>query len=167
MTQEEAMSFCKNEQEVPAHLIEMDSEEENEAIHAEDICRRKTYQQYEKVRYWLGFRNEWFAGWVRASDGKSLTFSNWERKRGPPGQFACAFAIRDHRWRENSCEERNAPGAFPLSALCKLSAPSTTTTASSTTTTATTTTSEECAGVVQEGDDCPTSWTKLSTGCYR
>ena len=40
MTQEEAASFCKNEQEVPAHLIEMDSEEENEAIHAEDICRR-------------------------------------------------------------------------------------------------------------------------------
>ena len=38
---------------------------------------------------------------------------------------------------------------------------------SSTTTTATTTTSGECAGVVQEGDDCPTSWTKLSTGCYR
>ena len=163
MTQEEAVSFCKNEQEVPAHLIEMDSEEENEAIHAEDICRRKTYQQYENVRYWLGFRNDNFGGWVRASDGKSLTFSNWE---GEGEQFACAIAVRDHRWREIPCAERRN-GAYPYSALCKLSAPSTTTTASSTTTTATTTTSGECAGVVQEGDDCPTSWTKLSTGCYR
>ena len=163
MTQEEAVSFCKNEQEVPAHLIEMDSEEENEAIHTEDMCRRKTYQQYENVRYWLGFRNDNFGGWVRASDGKSLTFSNWE---GGGGQFACAIAVRDYRWREIPCAEIRQ-GAYPFSALCKLSAPSTTTTASSTTTTATTTTSDECAGVVQEGDDCPTSWTKLSTGCYR
>ena len=163
MTQEEAVSFCKNEQEVPAHLIEMDSEEENEAIHAEDMCRRKTYQQYENVRYWLGFRNEWFGGWKRASDGKSLTFSNWE---GKGGQFACAIAVRDHRWREQPCADRRT-GAFPFSALCKLSAPSTKTTTTTTTTTtiATTTTSDECAGVDQEDDDCPTSWTKLSTGC--
>merc|ERR1719220_1577438 len=103
MTQKEAVSFCENEQEVTAHLIEMHSEEENEAIHAEDMCRRKTYQQYEKVRYWLGFRNDNFGGWVRASDGKSLTFSNWE---GKGGQFACAFAVRDHRWRENPCAQR-------------------------------------------------------------
>ena len=82
MTHEEAVSWCKNEQEVAAHLIEMDSQEENEAIHAEDMCRRKTYQQYENVRYWLGFRNEWFGGWKRASDGKSLAFSNWEGKGG-------------------------------------------------------------------------------------
>ena len=156
MTQKEAVSFCKNEQEVPAHLIEMDSEEENEAIHAEDMCRRKTYQQYENVRYWLGFRNDNFGGWKRASDGKSLTFSNWE---GEGGQFACAFAVWDHRWREHPCAQRSANVAFPLSALCKLSAPSTTTT--------TTTTSGECAGVDQEVDDCPPSWTKLSTGCYR
>ena len=124
MTQEEAVSFCKNEQEVPAHLIEMDSEEENEAIHAEDVCRRKTYQQYEKVRYWLGFRNDRFSGWVRASDGKSLTFSNWERKGG---HYACAIAIMDHRWRETSCAARGY-GSYPYSALCELSAPTTVTT---------------------------------------
>ena len=123
MTQKEAVSLCENEQEVPAHLIEMDSGEENEAIHAEDMCRRKTYQQYNKIRYWLGIKNERSGGWVRASDGKSLTFSNWERKGG---QHACAFAVRDHRWRENPCDWRSAYG-FPFSALCKLSAPSTTT----------------------------------------
>ena len=124
MTQKEAVSFCKNEQEVPAHLIEMDSEEENEAIHTEDMCRRKTYQQYENVRYWLGFRNDNFGGWKRASDGKSLTFSNWE---GKGGRFACAFAVIDHRWREHPCAERRI-NAITFSALCKLSPSSTATT---------------------------------------
>merc|ERR1711953_1657304 len=35
MTQSEAKKFCKEEQEVPAHLVEIDSAEENGAIDAE------------------------------------------------------------------------------------------------------------------------------------
>ena len=163
MTQKEAVSFCENEQEVPAHLIEVDSQEENQAIHCED--KRRAARGYKKVRYWMGIR-EWAGGWFRESDGKGITFSNWDIL----GKFACAYIWRFPQgtlWRDKDCDKSGGGRSMALSALCELSAPSTTTAASSTTTTATTTTSGECAGVVQEGDDCPTSWTKLSTGCYR
>ena len=43
MTQKEAVSFCENEQEVPAHLIEVDSQEENQAIHCEDERREAAH----------------------------------------------------------------------------------------------------------------------------
>ena len=47
MTQKEAVNFCENEVEVPAHLVEINSAEENKAVQAEMNRRPATY-------VWLG-----------------------------------------------------------------------------------------------------------------
>ena len=91
MTQKEAVSFCESEQEVPAHLIEVDSQEENQAIHNEDVRREKKCRVYKKIRYWMGIKKDpsGAGDWVRESNGESITFFNWKQKR----DFACAFFL--------------------------------------------------------------------------
>ena len=51
MTQKAAVNFCENELQVRAHLLEVDTVEENAAIQAE-ILRRP-------ANVWLGITNPW------------------------------------------------------------------------------------------------------------
>ena len=121
MTQKEAVSFCESEQEVPAHLIEVDSQEENQAIHCEDERREKTYRGYKQIRYWMGIK-EWAGEWIRESDGKSITFFNWDNWLGK-GRFACAYIWRftlGTFWRDKDCDKRGGGRKPAHSALCEL-----------------------------------------------
>ena len=120
MTQKEAVSFCESEQEVPAHLIEVDSQEENQAIHCEDERREKTYRGYKQIRYWMGIK-EWAGEWIRESDGKSITFFNWLRTMGNT-DFACAILQRSPRgtfWKDKDCDMTRS-STYIFSALCEL-----------------------------------------------
>ena len=120
MTQIEAVSFCESEQEVPAHLIEVDSQEENQAIHNEEECR---FNLGYKIRYWMGIKfirdPSGVGDWVRESNGKKLTFFNWERIRG---KYACALISRSDQgtfWKEKQCDHFGG-GPYTFSALCEL-----------------------------------------------
>ena len=117
MTQKEAVSFCESEQEVPARLIEVDSQEENQAIHNEEECR---FNLGYKIRYWMGIKKDpsGTGDWVRESNGKSITFFNWEKER----DFACALISRSSKgtfWKDKECDERGG-GPYAFSALCEL-----------------------------------------------
>ena len=101
MTQKEAVSFCESEQKVPAHLIEVDSQEENQAIHNEDVRREKTCSGYKKTRYWMGIKkgpSGRDSDWVLESNGKSITFSNWSGNR----DYTCAI-IHKIGWMSKEC----------------------------------------------------------------
>ena len=120
MTQKEAVSFCESEQGVPAYLIEVDSIEENQAIHNEDVRREKKCRVYKKIRYWMGIKEDpsGVGDWIRKSNGKSITFFNWKQKR----DFACAFIFRFSDgtfWKDKDCDESGG-SAYTVSALCEL-----------------------------------------------
>merc|ERR1712110_1271979 len=75
MTQSEAKKFCEEEQEVPAHLVEIDSAEENRAITAE--IKRRNFDS-RKIEFWLGITDRHSEGhWVLESTGKSVGFTDW------------------------------------------------------------------------------------------
>ena len=80
------MSFCKNEQEVPAHLIEVDSKEESDAIY--DEHNRLGFKE-RKILFWIGIKDISKSNLVRESDGKGLCFSNWNNQRSR-GKHSCA-----------------------------------------------------------------------------
>ena len=101
MTQKAAVNFCENELQVRAHLLEVDTVEENAAIQAE-ILRRP-------ANVWLGITNPWIkdqgpwslvlildsgpwsliltwpgitdknseGNWKLQSTGESVVFTNW------------------------------------------------------------------------------------------
>merc|ERR1719264_293530 len=72
MTQIEAKKFCEEEQQVPAHLVEIDSAEENRAI-IDEIIRRNW-----NFNFWLGITDRHSEGnWVLESTGKSVVYTNW------------------------------------------------------------------------------------------
>merc|ERR1712113_719448 len=74
MTQSEAKKFCEEEQGIPAHLVEIDSMEENRAIIAE-IQQRDFFSR--KIKFWLGITDRHSEGhWVLESTGKSVVFTN-------------------------------------------------------------------------------------------
>ena len=84
MTQSEAKKFCEEEQEVPAHLVEIDSLEENRAIIAE-IQRRNFFSQ--KIEFWLGITDRHSEGhWVLESTGESVVYTDWNS--GEPNNAA-------------------------------------------------------------------------------
>ena len=128
MTQKEAVSFCESEQEVPAHLIEVDSQEENQAIHNEDVRRKEwlkkcSQEGYKKARYWMGIKKDPSGGgdWVRESNGKSITFFNWLRTMGNT-DFACAILQRSSQgtfWKDKDCDMTKS-STYAFSALCEL-----------------------------------------------
>ena len=116
MTQSEAKKFCEEEQEVPAHLVEIDSAEEDRAIVAE-LERRKFYSQ--KINFWLGITDRHSEGhWVLESTGKSVVFTDW--KSGEPnnaGRFGsehCAYINDLYKWNDVHCNESSW-----LTALCE------------------------------------------------
>merc|ERR1719222_1658176 len=72
MRQSEAKKFCEEEQQVPSHLIEIDSAEENRAVVAE--MKRQNFL----LAFWLGINDRHSEGhWVLESTGKSVDFTNW------------------------------------------------------------------------------------------
>merc|ERR1712020_720654 len=104
MTQSEAKKFCEEEQGVPAHLVEIDSAEENRAIIAE-MQRQNSYLR--KTNFWLGINDRHSEGhWVLESTGKSVVFANW--RSGEPnnaGSEDCAH-IDDRdifKWNDVPC----------------------------------------------------------------
>ena len=93
MTQSEARKFCEDEQQVPARLIEIDSEEESDAIFAE--IERNNFD-LRKIEFWLGITDRHFEGhWVLESTGKSVVFTNWSsgepNNSENPGLENCAY----------------------------------------------------------------------------
>ena len=119
MTQSEAKKFCEEEQEVPAHLVEIDSAEENRAILAE-IHRQNFVSRVNFVYFWLGITDRHSEGdWVLESTGKSVVFSDWnsgEPNNGAGAGDNCAFINSDFKWNDLKCEQ-----ATPwLSALCEM-----------------------------------------------
>ena len=125
MTQKEAVSVCESEQEVPAHLIEVDSQEENQAIHNEDVRREKTCSGYKKTRYWMGIKkgpSGRDSDWVLESNGKSITFSNWLRLDWR--NYACAVIQHTSGgavWVSKGCgKSGNSAYTIYYTALCEL-----------------------------------------------
>jgi len=111
MTQSEAKKFCEEEQQVPSHLIEIDSAEENRAVVAE--MKRQNFL----LAFWLGINDRHSEGhWVLESTGKSVVFANW--RSGEPnnaGSEDCAH-INDtdiFKWNDVPCN-------FKMRALCEM-----------------------------------------------
>jgi len=135
MTQSEAKKFCEGEQgdqEVPAHLVEIDSVEENRAIIAE-IQRRDFFSR--KIEFWLGITDRHSEGhWVLESTGKSVNFTNWgsgEPNNGNvyPGSENCVnintwWINQDPSgslWKWNDVDCKHKPGnGWIRTALCEM-----------------------------------------------
>jgi hypothetical protein len=117
LTQSEAKKFCEEEQQVPAHLVEIDSAEENIAILAE-IHRQNFVSR--GIYFWLGITDRHSEGdWVLESTGKSVVFTDWNsgepNNAGASGSENCAFINDEYKWNDCKCEQ-----ASPwLTAICE------------------------------------------------
>merc|ERR1719209_1218623 len=119
LTQSEAKKFCEEEQEVPAHLVEIDSAEENRAIIAE-IKRRNFVSR--KIDFWLGITDRHSEGdWVHESTGKSVVFTDW--RSGEPNNYGsgwefwlagssgtenCAYIHELEKWNDVDCNGKQS-----------------------------------------------------------
>merc|ERR1712018_809842 len=120
MTQSEAKKFCEEEQEVPAHLVEIDSAEENRAIIAE-MHRQNSFSQ--KINFWLGITDRHSEGhWVLESTGKSVVFTDWKsgepNNAGRSGSENCAFINELEGWNDVDCNGKPNNG-WTRTALCE------------------------------------------------
>merc|ERR1712088_652223 len=118
MTQSEAKKFCEEEQEVPAHLVEIDSMEENRAIIAE-IQQRDFFSR--KINFWLGINDRHTEGqWVLESTGKSVVFTDWNS--GEPNNAGrtenCAFINALDKWNDVDCNIKPNNG-WTRTAFCE------------------------------------------------
>jgi len=119
LTQSEAKKFCEEEQEVQAHLVEIDSAEENRAIIAE--MQRRNFES-RKIEFWLGITDRHSEGhWVLESTGKSVVFTDW--KSGEPNNFGsgenCAHIYINSGYKWNDLECNRKTGAWIRTALCE------------------------------------------------
>ena len=119
MTQSEAKKFCEEEQEVPAHLVEIDSAEENRAIIAEI---QRQYFVRRKIEFWLGITDRHSEGhWVLESTGKSVVFTNW--LSGQPDNWHsnenCAHTYGEYSWNDRKCSDKQGDG-WMRTALCEM-----------------------------------------------
>ena len=79
LTQSAARNFCENELEVPAHLVEINTEEENDAILCE-LDRLGHSSGQSGVSYWIGITDRHTEGkWELESNGQSVIFTNWDQ----------------------------------------------------------------------------------------
>ena len=121
MTQSEAKKFCEEEQEVPAHLIEINSAEENRAIVAE-MQRQNSFSR--KINFWLGINDRRSEGhWVHESTGRSVNFANWNsgepnNGNGNPGSENCAFINELEGWNDVDCNGKPNNG-WTRTAFCE------------------------------------------------
>merc|ERR1712020_40311 len=118
MTQSDAKKFCEEEQEVPAHLVEIDSLEENRAINAE-MKRQNFYSP--KINFWLGITDRQSEGhWVFESTGKSVVFTDWNS--GEPNNAGrtenCAFINALDKWNDVDCNIKPNNG-WTRTAFCE------------------------------------------------
>ena len=124
MTQGEARNFCENELQIPAHLVEIDSEEENNAIFNEII--RRGFKE-KKIDVWLGITDRHSEGaWVLESNGESVTYTNWKANE-PNNDNAgedCAHMLSDGKWNDRDCEYKQEPSTWAerwlWTALCEV-----------------------------------------------
>merc|ERR1712130_778434 len=119
LTQSEAVKFCRDEQQVPAHLVEIESAEENSAIIAE-IQRRNFVSR--KIEFWLGITDRQSEGqWVLESTGKNVNFTNW--RSGDPnnkGNEDCAHINgKSGTWNDYPCTYKTGPYEWMRTALCE------------------------------------------------
>ena len=122
MTQSEAKKFCEEEQEVPAHLVEIDSAEENRAIIAE-MQRQNSFSR--KINFWLGINDRHSEGhWVLESTGESVVFTDWKsgepNNAGRSGSENCAFINELDKWSDVDCNGKPNNG-WTRTAFCEKS----------------------------------------------
>merc|ERR1711953_310454 len=120
MTQSEAKKFCEEEQGVPAHLVEIDSAEENRAIIAE-MQRRNSYSR--KTNFWLGINDRHSEGhWVLESTGERVVFTDWKsgepNNAGRSGSENCAFINELDKWSDVDCNGKPNNG-WTRTAFCE------------------------------------------------
>ena len=121
LTQSEAKKFCEEEQQVPAHLVEIDSAEENRAI-IDEIKRRDFFSR--KIEFWLGITDRHSEGhWVLESTGRSVVFTDWRsgepNNNGRYGNENCAYINGNHEWNDVDCNHKTGSG-MKTSALCEM-----------------------------------------------
>merc|ERR1712088_1178603 len=118
MTQSEAKKFCEEEQEVPAHLVEIDSAEENRAIIAE--IKRSNFD-LRQIEFWLGITDRHSEGnWVLESTGKSVVFTDWnfwDPENLGSGEN-CAHTNEVYTWNNIGCNHK-AESGYMRTALCE------------------------------------------------
>merc|ERR1712062_231920 len=115
MTQSEAKKFCEEEQEVPAHLIEIDSVEENNAIQAE-MNRRGA------IHVWFGITDKYSEGhWTLQSTGKAVVYTNWAMNEpNNRGEEHCAYMTDDGHWNDIVCNIDRWKDGRKWTAVCKV-----------------------------------------------
>ena len=116
MTQGEARKVCEGDQ---AHLVEINTQEENEAIKAE-IDRRGF--KARKIEIWLGITDRQSEGdWVLESNGERIPFSDWDKSepndKGQRGED-CAHLNKVNKW--NDCHCDGPQNGYRYTALCEI-----------------------------------------------
>ena len=116
MTQGEARKVCEGYQ---AHLVEINTQEENEAIKAE-IDRRGF--KARKIEIWLGITERQSEGdWVLESNGERIPFSDWDKSepndKGQRGED-CAHLNKVNKW--NDCHCDGPQNGYRYTALCEI-----------------------------------------------
>ena len=119
MTQGEARNFCENDLQTPAHLVEIDSEEENNAIFTEII--RRGFKE-KKIEFWIGITDCHSEGaWVLESNGKSVTYTNWNTNE--PNDHStgedCCILLFNGKWNDRDCEDKPS-NQWLWTALCEV-----------------------------------------------
>ena len=115
MTQGEAREVCEGYQ---AHLVEINTREENEAIKAE-IDRRGF--KARKIEFWLGITDRQSEGdWVLESNGERIPFSDWdESEPNDKGKGEdCAHFNKDNKWNDLHCDGHQ--NGYTYTALCEI-----------------------------------------------
>ena len=119
MTQGEARNVCEGYQ---AHLVEINTQEENEAIKAE-IDRRGFRARH--IEFWLGITDRQSEGdWVLESNGERIPFSDWyesEPNDDDGGQRGkdCAHFNKVNKWNDRHCDGQSGAG-YIYTTLCEI-----------------------------------------------
>merc|ERR1712179_437530 len=108
MSQSEAKKFCEEEQQVPAHLVVIDSAEENRAIVAE-IDRRNFVSR--GIKFWQGITDRHSEGnWVIESTGESVVFTNWNHGEPNNNDWIsgenCVYINGNYKWNDVDCNNK-------------------------------------------------------------
>ena len=121
MTQGEAKKVCEGSQ---AHLVEINTQEENEAIKAE-IDRRGFRARH--IEFWLGITDRHSEGnWVLESNGERIPFTDWDEKTGEPNDEGgrgedCAHFNNVNKWNDKHCDHQTQTFevTYIFTALCE------------------------------------------------
>ena len=115
MAQKAAVNFCENEVKVPAHLIEINSAEENKAIQAEMNRRPAIY-------VWLGITDKHSEGnWTLQSTGESVAYTNWgtNEPNNDRSKEHCAYMECGGHWNDMICSIDRWKNGRNWTAVCE------------------------------------------------